>query len=92
MTPGEYTIEHSFNHRGKEYDAIIYHALELSEEEKRKHLIQEDTYLVILKTEEEEKTFELFINAGDTYWSTKSDLIDPAIVEILGNEIDHRSK
>jgi len=92
LTPGEHTIEHSFTHGNKDYDAFIYHALDLTEAEKKKHLMQEETYLVILKSGDEEKSFELFINAGDTHWSTKSDLIDPAIVEILGNEIDHRSK
>ena len=53
----------------------------------------EESFLVFLNREDgDEKIFELFVNAGDTHWRVKSDLIDHHIVEILGNEIDHRSK
>lgn len=93
MTAGEHTIIYHFNYAGKKYLATIYHILEMTAEEIHHYCMTEETFLVFLDREDgDEKVFELFINAGDTHWSVKSDLIDHNIVEILGNEIDHRSK
>ncbi len=93
MKTTEYTILHHFNYEGQNYTASIHHILEMTAEEIRKYGMTEESFLVFLDREDgDAKVFELFINAGDTHWSVKSKLIDPAIVEILGNEIDHRSK
>jgi hypothetical protein len=88
----QHAIHCNFEYDDIPYTAEIRHVLDLSEEEKKKYLMQEDCFLVFLKSSQGEKNFELFIEAGETHWKTKSDLIDPAIVEILGNKIDDKHK
>ncbi|MEJ0106581.1 MAG: hypothetical protein WDO19_30325 [Bacteroidota bacterium] len=84
-------IKYEFSYGGKKYLADIRHFLELSPQEIKMHGVTENTYLVHLFSPTVVKTFELFIEAGDMSmtWKTKSDLIDPAICEIIGKEIDN---
>jgi hypothetical protein len=81
-------ILYEFDYDGAKYLADIRHYFFLTEEERKAHLMQENCYLVHLFSLKGSITFEIYIRPGGLTWVTKSQLIDPEIVHIIGDRID----
>jgi hypothetical protein len=82
-----------FQYNDETYIADIRHYEDLTEDEKVKHQVKENTFLVHLFSTKGAKTFEIFIEPGDfeMKWITHSSfVVDPQIVEIIGNRIDDK--
>lgn len=81
----------NFSYKEENYVASVWHYSQLSIKEKLDYQVTENTYLVLLSGPQEVKPFEIF-HDEEMDWKTKSTfVVDPEIVEIVGEMIDRKT-